>query len=320
MSATVATALVVAYFLLGYPAGAPMAACIVAFYSLGAYGGGRRAVLVGAVLVAAATVAPSLPPRPVWPTVSATTLLVLFMFLATALAGDAVRLRRAATAERIARAEAARDEAARHAVTEERLRIAREVHDVIGHTIAAITVQAGLAADALADDPAQTRASLAAIRAAANGAIAELGETIGMLRSDTVDDHLAGPPGLARLPWLAEAARAAGLRVELDVCHGTAHAAVELAAYRIVQEALTNVVRHAHAETATVTLRTDGQDLVVRVLDDGRAHVSDSYRPGRGLTGMAERARALAGSLHAGPAPAGGFQVLARLPLTGAAE
>ncbi|MFL6072774.1 MAG: sensor histidine kinase [Mycobacteriales bacterium] len=226
------------------------------------------------------------------------------------LLGDTVRSRR----ERLAQAAQEQEREAERRVAEERLRIARDLHDVLAHTIAVITVQAGVAADGLApDDPG--RPALEAIRAASKEALVELRATVGLVRTG---ENGTGPPppapGLAQLGTLVEAARGTGLRVESAV-EGTPRplpAAVELTAYRIVQESLTNVVRHADASTATVTVRYGGDGITVEVRDDG--HGPDGGGQGFGLVGMAERAAAVGGRLTAAPAGGRGFHVSAWLP------
>jgi signal transduction histidine kinase len=137
-----------------------------------------------------------------------------------------------------------------------------------------------------------------------------------MLRSSDPGDE----PGLAQLPALLDATRASGLRIDVAVDYLSVSPDVELAAYRIVQEALTNVVRHANASTAAVTLRAEDACLVVSVVDDGQGAVGDTCRPGRGLTGMIERASAVGGDVEVGSPPGGGFRVVARLPRNGAAR
>jgi signal transduction histidine kinase len=227
-----------------------------------------------------------------------------------ALLGDTVRSRR----ERLAQAAQEREREAERRVAEERLRIARDLHDVLAHTIAVITVQAGVAADGLApDDPA--RPALEAIRGASKEALAELRATVGLLRTG---ENGTGPPppapGLAQLGTLVEAARGTGLRVETAV-EGTPRplpVAVELTAYRIVQESLTNVVRHAEAGTATVTVRYGRDGITVEVRDDG--HGPGGGGEGFGLVGMSERAAAVGGRLTAAPAGGRGFHVSAWLP------
>jgi signal transduction histidine kinase len=226
------------------------------------------------------------------------------------LLGESVRSRR----ERLAQYAQEREREAERRVAEERLRIARDLHDVLAHTIAVITVQAGVAADGLGPaDP--SRPALEAIRSASKEALAELRATVGLLRTG---ENGAGPPppapGLAQLGTLVEAARGTGLRVESTV-EGTPRplpVSVELTAYRIIQESLTNVVRHAEASTATVTVRYGGDGITVEVRDDG--HGPNGGGEGFGLVGMAERAAAVGGRLTAAPAGGRGFHVSAWLP------
>jgi signal transduction histidine kinase len=222
------------------------------------------------------------------------------------LLGDTVRSRR----ERLGQAAQEREREA-----ERRLRIARDLHDVLAHTIVVITVQAGVAADGLGpEDP--SRPALEAIRSASKEALAELRATVGLLRTG---ENGAGPPppapGLAQLGTLVEAARGTGLRVESAV-EGTPRplpVSVELTAYRIIQESLTNVVKHAEASTATVTVRYGGDGITVEVRDDGHGPNGDGEE-GFGLVGMAERAAAVGGRLTAAPAGGRGFHVSAWLP------
>jgi signal transduction histidine kinase len=247
------------------------------------------------------------------------------LFAVVLLLGEAVRNRRrylAEVRERLQRAEADREREAARRVAEERLRIARELHDVMAHTIAAITVQAGLAIDVLDDSPAEARAALGAIRAASREAMAEVKATVGVLRSsDGVAAPLSPAPGLDQVDGLIAVARGAGLRVEVVVTGDPRplSAAVDTTAYRIMQESLTNVVRHARASLATVEIRYEPGALGLVVADNGiGADVSvDTGLPegsGHGLIGMVERASALGGWLKAGPRPSGGFLIEASLP------
>jgi len=253
--------------------------------------------------------------------------------------GEAVRARRAYVAElrdRAERAERTRDEEARRRVDEERMRIARELHDVVSHTIGVISVQAGVAAHLLHRRPDKAADSLAAIRQASDEALGELHAMLGVLREADGDGGrapLTPAPGLAELDVLV--AQAAGAGVEVTVSLGAEPrrlpSAVDLACYRVVQESLTNVVRHAGASRAEVTVTHHDGQVVVEVTDDGRAG-SGGVRGGRagppdgpgngngagsgqGILGMRERARALGGSLEAGPRPGGGFRVQATLPV-----
>ncbi|MFC6885183.1 MULTISPECIES: sensor histidine kinase [Actinomadura] len=230
------------------------------------------------------------------------------------------RARLAAVVERAERAERDREQEARRRVAEERLRIARDLHDLLAHSITVIGVQAGAAAHLVAGDRPVDRAELAealgGIAATCRDARTELRATLQVLRAD---DDAPGPlPRPGRVGDLADAARAAGLDVTLiEEGDGSPVPEVGVAAYRIVQEALTNVVKHARAGAVDIRLvRADGH-LTVTVADDGRGAAGDGPH-GYGILGMSERARSVGGTLRAGPAPGGGFRVSAALPLTGA--
>jgi signal transduction histidine kinase len=235
--------------------------------------------------------------------------------------GDGVRTRRAYLAgleERARYLEETREEEARRRVADERLRIARDLHDVIAHSIASINVQAGSAVHVMDRRPEQARDALLAIKAASSEALAELRSTIGPLRADDHDAPRAPTPSLARLDPLLETAARAGLPVEVGV-RGEPRplpAAIDVAAYRIVQESLTNVVRHAQAREATVTLAYGPAFVELEVTDDGRGSNGAAGEPGHGIAGMQERAEAFGGRVEAGPRFAGGFRVWARLPLS----
>jgi signal transduction histidine kinase len=240
--------------------------------------------------------------------------------------GEAVRARRAYVAElrdRAERAERSREEEARRRVDEERLRIARELHDVVSHTIGVISVQAGVAAHLLHRRPDKAADSLAAIRQASDEALGELHAMLGVLRQGDGDGGrapLAPAPGLAELDALVAQAAGAGIEVKVAV-EGEPRrlpSAVDLACYRVVQESLTNVVRHAGASQAEITVTHLDDRVVVEVLDDGAAPAGNgAVGSGQGIPGMRERARALGGSLEAGPRPGGGFRVQASLPVAG---
>ena len=220
--------------------------------------------------------------------------------------------------ERLEQMRLAQEEAQRRRGSEERLRIARDLHDALGHHISLINVQAGVALHLMDSDPEQARTALAAIKQSSGQLLREMRATLGVLRG--VDDAPPRHPaaGLARLGDLLEENRAAGLPVELEVSGSPRElpASVGHAAYRIVQEALTNTRRHAGAARARVVLGYDDDGVTVQVDDDGSGSGSDTVDPagGNGLPGMRERATALGGSLTAGPRPGGGFRVRARLP------
>jgi signal transduction histidine kinase len=315
------------YYTMGYPGMTPAIPLGVALYTAAAAGHLRWCLASTAFYMTAGAVVVGF--REGTPALEVLTSFLpqASLMVALSLLGDAVRSRRgwqAEVRERLARVEADREREARRRVERERLRIARELHDVLAHTIAVVTVQAGVAADVLTESPEQARSALEAIRAASREAMAELKATVGVLRGGERDGEgapRAPSPGLGQLGGLLEAAREGGLRVEAEVCGEPRPlpALVDLTAYRIVQESLTNVGRHAGAASATVTIRYEPGAVVVEVDDDGRgpAATAADHRPGYGLAGMAERSAALGGSLEAGARPGGGFRVTARLPLAG---
>ncbi|MEU8017178.1 sensor histidine kinase [Micromonospora parva] len=223
------------------------------------------------------------------------------------------RNRRAYLAEAQARAAAAEqrmEEEARRRATEERLRIARELHDVLGHHLSLINVQASAALHR--PDPVRSEQALSAIKQTSKETLSELRATLGALRQDAAG-ALAPAPGLSRLGDLVRTAGRPELEIRTEVAETRSlPPEVDLAVYRIVQEALTNVARHAGATTAVVRVRPDRDDVLVEVEDDG---TSQPGTPGSGIVGMRERARALGGSLSAGSQPDGGFRVRARLPV-----
>ena len=215
--------------------------------------------------------------------------------------------------ERAAQAERTKEEEARRRVDEERLRIAREVHDTVAHSIATINVQAGAAAHVLDKRPDQARDALLAIKQASAEAMRELRSTLGMMRD--LDGASRSPsPRLTQLDELVSMARRAGLEAVVAV-HGqhTLPSSVDLAAYRIIQESLTNVIRHAGARRVMLSVTYGPDELVLRIDDDGRGSIGPSDG-GDGIRGMRERAQLLGGSLTAGPRSEGGFSVHATLP------
>jgi signal transduction histidine kinase len=243
-----------------------------------------------------------------------------------ATAGDAVRSRRAfvqAIRERAEKAERTREEEARRRVAEERLRIARDLHDVVAHHIALVNVQAGVAAHVMDKRPDQAKEALAHVREASRSALGELRATVGLLRQSGDPEAPTEPaPGLARLDELVGTFRSAGLHVEVARAdHGTTlPAAVDLAAYRVIQEALTNVQKHAGTDAkAEVSVVRVGPDVEITVLDNGNGEDHDPDGPdsggGHGLLGMRERVTALRGTLTTGPRYGGGFRVHAMLPV-----
>ena len=254
-------------------------------------------------------------------TVAVVPIAVLLAATATS-AGAAVGYYRAVlavTRAQLAQEIQSREERARRLAAEERLRIARELHDVFGHTMATISVQAGVGLHVLEQRPGQAREALTAIKEICDDGLADVKTILGILRADgpsAEGEPRAPRGGLDRLTDLLDTAEAGGLRVEVRV-EGDPRplpAPVDLAAYRIIQEALTNVLRHAGARTVRLTLQHTPSRLLVRVRDDGRSSCADLSR-GHGIEGMRERARALSGSLTAAPLPEGGFEVCAELPI-----
>ncbi|MFJ6573820.1 sensor histidine kinase [Streptomyces sp. NPDC091292] len=242
------------------------------------------------------------------------------------LLGEVVRARQELLREyaaRAARAEADREREALRKVELERLRIAREVHDVVAHTVSAMTVQAGLALDALDARPELARQAMRQVRLSGKEAVRELRATVGVLRGPADEaDATAPAPRLGELPELVDRVRATGLRltVHADTEDREVPHLVELAAYRIVQEALTNVIKHAAARHAAVSVTLAGDRLAVEVIDDGHPPAAPpGGAHGYGLVGMRERAAALGGTVEAGPRAAGGWRVFASLPVGGAA-
>jgi len=237
--------------------------------------------------------------------------------------GDAVRSRRAvedAAAEREAERERrARDEADRR-LSDERLRIAQEVHDLVAHAMVAINVQAGVAAHVLHKRPGQAETALTEIKRVSGAALDDLRATLGLLRDETDAAPVHPTRVLGEVPDLAGPLRATGVRVdvELDGPEERVPSAVGAAAYRIVQEALTNVLRHADASTAAVRVAIGSRNVEIDVRNDSVGPPADApvNGAGRGLRGMAERAEALGGRIEAGPRPEGGWQVHAVLPLS----
>jgi signal transduction histidine kinase len=222
-----------------------------------------------------------------------------------------LRESRAALRERTLELERERQRSAERAVLEERVRIARELHDVVAHHVSLMGIQAGVAHRLFDARPDEARAAVADVQAGSRQVIAELQSLLAVLRDGPED--IEPVPGLDRLPELVEGVRRAGLPVELAVEGEPGPPALELSAYRIVQEALTNSLKHAGTARASVTVRRAGRAIDVEVLDDGRGPAPGTADAGRGLVGMRERVGLHGGTLEAGARPGGGFRVHARL-------
>ncbi|TLS46825.1 sensor histidine kinase [Streptomyces montanus] len=245
-----------------------------------------------------------------------------WLLLATSL-GTASRLQRAcleAVRARAEHAERTREEEARRRVAEERMRIARDLHDVVAHHLVLANLQAGAVARYLPARPEQAEATAACLTETTASALRELKATVGLLRqADDTEQPACPAPGLASLPDLAASFHGAGLRVTVTTVGAPRplSAGADLTAYRIVQEALTNVTKHACTGTAEVRLTFSRDRLSLTVANGGTRAPADSrfVSGGYGLIGMRERAVSVGGRLHAGPRPRGGFEVVAELPL-----
>jgi signal transduction histidine kinase len=301
---------------------------IIALYSAGRYATRDRWAQAGvAAAVAVVVVDTRTDPAPL-----AEAAFGAVVFFVAWYVGRRLRLRK----ERAAQLQREQAAEARRIVIEERARIARELHDVVAHRVSLMTVQAGAAKAVAAEDPEGALAAMGAVEEAGRQALDELRHLLGVLRPETDPDGLGPQPGLADLPRLVEQVRGAGLDVTLatDGVPAELPARVDLFAYRIVQEALTNVLKHAGPGARTeVRVGTDRSGIVVEVVDDGHGDKgvesasgrqsidSDrSGRPdrsGRGIVGMRERALLLGGTLDARSLPGGGFRVVAHLPTEG---
>jgi signal transduction histidine kinase len=237
------------------------------------------------------------------------------LLVAAAVLGDSIRSRRAYVREieeKAARLERERETQAQRAAAEEQARIARELHDVIAHALSVIVVQAGAADDAFEFDPARARGPIREVDRAARAALADLRRVLGIVQGP---GGYQPQPSLGQLDRLVDSVRATGLDVtlEIDGRQQPLPAAVDLSAYRIVQEALTNSLKHAAAQHVQVRVRY-GADLELEVRDDGRGAVA-ADGGGSGIVGMRERVALLGGRLDVGPANGGGYRVTAAIPL-----
>lgn len=217
-------------------------------------------------------------------------------------------------AERVAEAERARATAAEAAVTAERLRIARELHDLVGHSLGVIALQAGVGARLVDTDPPEARAALQAIAERSRASLQEVRQILGALRDPS--ENPAGSPGLADLPTLVAHCADAGLVVELASAGQPwpLPPAMDLTTYRILQEALTNVLRHSGAATAQVVIEYQPERVRLCIRDEGRGDLGEPGNGGHGQVGMRERVAVWGGRLQAGPRPGGGYEVVAELP------
>ncbi|WP_093838254.1 sensor histidine kinase [Streptomyces aidingensis] len=320
----ISTGCMLVYHLRDFPGNAGVIPLLVALYTAVRFGHRRLAVVPAlAMVVAIVKDAGGLGGTPA-DNGSRETFLLLGWLVAAAVFGEVSRQRSAyirQVEERAAEAERTREEMARRRAGEERLRIARELHDSLTHSISVIKVQAGVAVHLARKRGEEVPPTLLAIQEASGDALRELRATLEVLRTPQAEEDAdgAGPAsGLDRLPQLVERARSTGLPVRLEITGGRRPLPEETdrAAYRIVQEALTNITRHA-GPAAPARVRVDYRpgELAVEIEDDGRATADQPPVPGTGLLGMRERVAALGGTLDARPRPEGGFAVRARLPL-----
>ncbi|MEV0521962.1 sensor histidine kinase [Streptomyces sp. NPDC050439] len=277
---------------------------IAALYALAAQGRTKASVAMAAVMVVGVGAGVLVGTGDV----SGTAVFMLTGWLVAVVALGAMRHGRIAYAEEVARLR----------TTQERLRIARELHDVLGHNMSMIHVQASSALHRLRKDPAQAQEALSAIKQGSKEGLRELRATLGVLRQVDEEAPTAPPPSLTRIDELVAATARAGLdvRVEQSGTPSPLPASVDLAAYRIVQEALTNTVRHSGARHVVVRIHHGDRELKLSVQDDGQGAPLFGPGNGSGIAGMTERARALGGTLSAERGSAGGFAVQARLPFS----
>jgi signal transduction histidine kinase len=308
----------------GVPAGT--FAALVILYSAASLTDMRRALLAAAITVAGITIYFTTDRGDPGPTAAVTTYAT---YAASWGLGLYARSRREYTdivEERARLLEREREVRAREAVADERARIARELHDIVGHALNLIVVQSGGAQRVFASKPEAARDALASIETTGRDALTDVERMLGILRaSEDGDDSLNPQPGLSQVQELAARVTEAGLPVDIAV-HGTPVAlppSVDLSAYRIIQEALTNALKHAGPTRASVEIRHAADGVELEITDDGRGAAGDGMADasgGRGLIGMRERVALFGGDLSFGPRPEGGFRVHVRLPLRGDPE
>ena len=307
-------ALTLAYFVVGYPNGPIWLPLVIAYYTAVACG---HRLAAGTAAVAGFAVFPWLDyllrHRPGPPAIA---LVALAAWLLVVLgAGEGMRFRR----ERAAQAARIKAEEEQRHASEQRLRIAQDLHDSLGHYLSLISVQSGVALSLNQQLPNQARDALAAVKQASKEALAELRSVLAILRQNGEPAPRSPVATLSKLGDLVSQASAAGLQVQTET-RGSPRPlpfGTDVTAYRVVQEALTNVRRHAGAATATVALDYGDAALTIQVDDDGRGPAGPASHRGQGIAGMRQRVAALGGDFQAGPRPGGGFRVRARLPLEG---
>jgi signal transduction histidine kinase len=305
-----------------YASGAVSLPALIAVYTLAELPDRRRSLALAAVAAVTLGVARGLLQHKGWSdarTAAEPALVFMALFLGWALASHRAYI--AEINERAARAERTREEEASRQVNAERLRIARELHDVVAHSIAMINVQASAAAHVLSERPEAAAEALATIKAASKDSLRELRSILGVLRDNDETEPRAPAPGLGQLDGLVAAMRNAGVPTSVNYS-GTRRSlppSADLAAYRIIQESLTNVLRHAGPTAAVVSITFERDRVTVDVEDGGCPHGERTAADGHGIRGMRERAVALGGALEVGCSIDGGFRVHATLPIRGPA-
>lgn len=311
VAAILALGLTFTWYGVGFSSGLVNLVTMAAFYRLGVGDRPRAKVAVTVVAVAATFLVMAVIAGEGWAAAAnaAGYVVVAVLF------GELLRNRRLLVEQYAQRAQRAEADAERR-VAEERMAIARDLHDVLAHTVSVMNVQAGVAADCLDRDPGAARRALGALRAAGREALSEVRATVTVLRAGSEEVSAVPAPGLEHIPQLAETLRAQGLEVHLDIDQGNDDVSpvVGLTAYRVVQEAVTNIVRHSDAATVWFRVVREHDQLTVEVRDDGTHRPTGPAEPGMGLRGMAERVAALDGVLRHGHDDPG-WAVVALIPI-----
>ena len=316
----IATVSLVLLSTLEYPSNVQSQMLLVAAYTIGSHTDGvRRAIGAGGIALGVLVVAiAGLPDASTTDILLAGTFYAAMFFFGSTMQNRRLYLEE--VEERAAVVEREHAEAAMRTVADERLRIAQELHDVVAHSMGVIAVQAGVGAHVIDTDPAEAKKSLDAISATSRTALTEIRRLLGVLRADE-DGGYEPAPGLADLDRLVTDIRGAGLTVDVQIVgdRDELPPGVDLTAYRIVQEALTNVLKHAGPAAVTVTVGYEPEAVRLEVVDDGRGVNGRSSGGGHGLVGMRERVAVYGGTLETGPRVGGGFRVAACLPYGAAA-
>jgi signal transduction histidine kinase len=307
------------YYILDYPAIGLAVPVAAALYSAAEFGHLTAAIVVSLCLAVSSTYFRILDGEDIAYLLGYELIPTVALMAAAIALGDSTRTRRALRAEQAQTAQLIAQEHAARAEQQlqaERTRMARDLHDMIGHSISVISLHADVAREAIGHDDDAARQALSHIRAASSEAMRELRATVKALRQPDSGEVDRAVASLTNLSALVDSATASGLTVDLQVEGDVSKlpARVDTAAYRIIQESLTNVIRHARASRVTLSIVVDAQELRLQIADNGTRPLQ-SVTPGRGIAGMRERARLLGGTLTVQPRPAAGLAVTATLPL-----